>query len=105
MIEAMACGTPLIAYRSGSVPEVVHDGGTGFIVEIEAEAIEAASRVARLDRRKVRERFEDRFSASQMAREYESQYRTLIAAAGIELEDAPFKLQPLGTREGDANVA
>lgn len=81
MIEAMACGTPVIAYRSGSVPEVVEDGVTGFIVEGEEQAIEAVKEVARLDRRKVRMRFEERFIASRMAREYESQYRRLIARA------------------------
>lgn len=82
MIEAMACGTPVIAYRSGSVPEVVDDGVTGFIVDCEEEAVSAMSEVARLDRRKVRARFEQRFSAHRMAREYESQYRKLIAAVG-----------------------
>ncbi|MCP1762407.1 glycosyltransferase involved in cell wall biosynthesis [Bradyrhizobium japonicum] len=79
MIEAMACGTPVIAYRSGSVPEVVEDGVTGFIVENAAEAIEAVNDLRRLDRRAVRARFEERFVASRMAREYESRYRELIA--------------------------
>jgi glycosyltransferase involved in cell wall biosynthesis len=75
MIEAMACGTPVIAYRSGSVPEVVEDGVTGFIVEDEEQAVAAVHRLGRLDRRKIRSRFEERFSAHRMAREYESQYR------------------------------
>ncbi len=57
MIEAMACGTPVIAYRSGSVPEVVEDGVTGFIVENEEQAVEAVGDLGRLDRRKVRARF------------------------------------------------
>jgi glycosyltransferase involved in cell wall biosynthesis len=70
MIEAMACGTPVIAFRSGSVPEVIDDGATGFIVENEDEAIAALGRLAELDRRKVRARFEQRFSARRMAREY-----------------------------------
>jgi glycosyltransferase involved in cell wall biosynthesis len=78
MIEAMACGTPVIAYRSGSVPEVIDDGLTGFIVESEQEAVEAVTKLAQLDRRKVRERFEERFSARRMARAYESQYRQLV---------------------------
>jgi len=81
MIEAMACGTPVIAYRSGSVPEVIDDGVTGYIVDSEDQAIRAVSEVSRLDRTKVRARFEERFSANRMAREYESQYRKLIAAA------------------------
>ena len=81
MIEAMACGTPVIAYRSGSVPEVVEDGVTGFIVENEEQAVRAVGDLGRLDRRKVRARFEQRFSADRMAREYESAYRELISAA------------------------
>ena len=80
MIEAMACGTPVIAYRSGSVPEVVEDGVTGFIVDGEEQAIEAIGQVVRLDRRKVRARFEERFVASRMAKEYEERYRELFAA-------------------------
>jgi glycosyltransferase involved in cell wall biosynthesis len=84
MIEAMACGTPVIAYRSGSVPEVIDDGVTGFIVDSEDEAINAVNQLARLDRKSVRERFEERFSAHRMARSYESHYRRLIAAQSIE---------------------
>jgi glycosyltransferase involved in cell wall biosynthesis len=79
MIEAMACGTPVIAYRSGSVPEVVDHGVTGFIVDSEEQAIEAIEEVVRLDRKQVRARFEERFVASRMAREYESRYRELVA--------------------------
>ena len=79
MIEAMACGTPVIAYRSGSVPEVVEDGVTGFIVENEEEAVAAVGRLGRLDRRTIRARFEERFSARRMVREYERQYRKLVA--------------------------
>lgn len=79
MIEAMACGTPVIAYRSGSVPEVVDHGVTGFIVASEEQAIEAIEEVVRLDRKQVRARFEERFVASRMAREYERRYRELVA--------------------------
>lgn len=68
MIEAMACGTPVIAYRAGSVPEVVEDGVTGFIVDNEEQAITAANELGRLDRRMVRARFEERFVASRMAK-------------------------------------
>jgi glycosyltransferase involved in cell wall biosynthesis len=78
MIEAMACGTPVIAYRSGSVPEVIEDGVTGFIVENQEEAVAAVQEVVRLDRSTIRRRFEERFSADRMAREYETQYRNLI---------------------------
>ena len=82
MIEAMACGTPVIAYRSGSVPEVVEDGVTGFIVDGEEQAIRAVKELGRLDRRVVRARFEERFAASRMAKEYETRYRNLIARGG-----------------------
>ena len=63
MIEAMACGTPVIAYRSGSVPEVIEDGVTGFIVDGEEEAVRAVRELPRLDRRIIRARFEERFTA------------------------------------------
>ena len=82
-VEAMACGTPVIAYRSGSVPEVIDDGLTGFIVESEEEAVDAVNRLARLDRRKVRKRFEERFSAHRMARAYESHYRQLVDGGAL----------------------
>lgn len=81
MIEAMACGTPVIAYRSGSVPEVVEHGLTGFIVENEEQAVKAVGELGQLDRRKIRARFEERFTVRRMARQYEERYRELIAAA------------------------
>jgi glycosyltransferase involved in cell wall biosynthesis len=78
MIEAMACGTPVIAFRSGSVPEVIDDGITGFVVSDEAEAIEAIKRLPELDRRKVRAQFEKRFTAKRMAEEYLRCYAALV---------------------------
>ncbi|MCJ9705312.1 MULTISPECIES: glycosyltransferase family 4 protein [unclassified Bradyrhizobium] len=78
MIEAMACGTPVIAYRSGSVPEVVEHGVTGFIVDGREQAIEAVKEIGRLDRSRIRARFEERFAASRMARQYEDRYRELV---------------------------
>ncbi|MGY4624695.1 glycosyltransferase family 4 protein [Bradyrhizobium sp. USDA 4486] len=86
MIEAMACGTPVIAYRSGSVPEVIEHGVTGFIVENEEQAVEAVGELGKLDRRTVRARFEQRFTARRMARQYEDRYRELVAAAGGEVD-------------------
>src|SRR2546428_9018415 len=68
MIEAMACGTPVIAYGCGSAPEVIDHGVTGFIVQSEEEAIAAVGAVGALDRREVRRRFERRFSSTAMAR-------------------------------------
>jgi glycosyltransferase involved in cell wall biosynthesis len=77
MIEAMACGTPVIAFRSGSVPEVIDDGITGFVVNDEAEAIDAIKRLPELDRRRVRAHFEKRFTAKRMAEEYLRHYTAL----------------------------
>jgi glycosyltransferase involved in cell wall biosynthesis len=80
MIEAMACGTPVLAFRHGSVPEIIEDGITGVIVETVAEAIAALPSVIALDRKKVRQRFERRFSALRMAQDYAGIYRSLLAA-------------------------
>jgi glycosyltransferase involved in cell wall biosynthesis len=82
MIEAMSCGTPVIAYRHGSVPEVITDGVTGFVVEGLEGAIAAAERVSALDRRKCRETFEERFSARRMADDYLSLYKQVIEDPG-----------------------
>ncbi len=79
MIEAMACGTPVIAFRSGSVPEVIDEGVTGFIVDDESEAVAAVRRLDELDRRQVRARFEQRFTSERMAEEYVRQYEMLVA--------------------------
>jgi len=78
MIEAMACGTPVIAFNRGSVPEVVDDGLTGFIVEDEKGAIGAFDRLPQLSRKKIRRQFEQRFTARRMAQEYLAAYRGLI---------------------------
>lgn len=79
MIEAMACGTPVLAFRRGSVPEIVDDGITGIIVETMEEAVAALPRVMALDRRAVRQRFEQRFSAMRMAQDYVGVYHSLLA--------------------------
>jgi glycosyltransferase involved in cell wall biosynthesis len=76
MIEAMACGVPVIAFNRGSVPEIVEDGVTGLIVEDEKGAIGALDRVSRLAREKIRARFEQRFTARRMAQEYLAVYRS-----------------------------
>lgn len=81
MIEAMACGTPVVAYRCGSVPEVVEDGVTGFIVDTDDQAAEAIVKVGRLDRKCVRARFEERFSSEAMARSYVALYERLCDGA------------------------
>ncbi len=77
MIEAMACGTPVIAFNRGSVPEIVEDGLTGFIVEAVEGVVAAVSRLGELSRTKVRKRFEQRFTARRMAEDYINVYRSL----------------------------
>lgn len=83
MIEAMACSAPVIAYDCGSVPEIVEDGLTGFMVHDEDEAAAAVSRLDRLDRRAIRRRFEERFSATAMARRYLDLYAGLGADRSV----------------------
>ena len=78
MIEAMACGTPVIALRRGSVPEIIEDGVTGFVVDSEEEALAAIGRVDQLDRRGVRAAFERRFTAGRMAADYVALYERLV---------------------------
>jgi glycosyltransferase involved in cell wall biosynthesis len=78
MIEAMACGTPVIACNCGSVPEVVTEGVTGMIVDSEEAALAALARVDTLDRARIRAEFEARFSATRMARAYLNVYESLL---------------------------
>jgi glycosyltransferase involved in cell wall biosynthesis len=87
LIEAMACGTPVVAFRRGSVPEVVDDGITGRIVDDAEEAIAALPEILALDRAAVRRRFEERFTAERMARDYVRVYHALLklpVPSGIE---------------------
>lgn len=79
MIEAMACGTPVIAWRCGSVPEVVEHGVTGYIVDDPGQAVSCARAAATLDRRRCREAFLQRFSVERMARDYSALYHRLAA--------------------------
>ena len=81
MIESMACGTPVIAFNSGSVPEIMEDGLTGFVVDTVEEAVAAVGNIDRLFRPSIRSRFEERFSARAMAREYVKIYEELAASA------------------------
>jgi glycosyltransferase involved in cell wall biosynthesis len=88
MIEAMACGTPVIAFNQGSVPEIIDDGITGFVVDDETSAAEALHRVKHLSRANIRKRFEERFTAHRMAVDYIDVYRSLIARAGRHAKTA-----------------
>lgn len=78
MIEALACGTPVIARRRGSVPEVIEEGVTGFMFEETEEAVRATERIQRLSRARCRQVFEERFTAGRMAREYVTVYEKLL---------------------------
>jgi glycosyltransferase involved in cell wall biosynthesis len=78
MIEAMACGTPVIAFNRGSVPEIVDDGKTGFVVEDDTSAVAAVDRLTTLDRADIRKEFEKRFTARRMALDYLEAYRELM---------------------------
>jgi glycosyltransferase involved in cell wall biosynthesis len=101
MIEAMACGTPVLACRRGSVEEVVDDGLTGHIVDSIDEAIVTLPRVMALDRRAVRRRFEERFTATRMAKDYLRVYKSLLARANVKL--VPDEVEPLHTPTELAN--
>jgi glycosyltransferase involved in cell wall biosynthesis len=79
VIEAMACGTPAIAYRRGSMPELIEDGVTGFLVDTFDEAVEAIGRLGEIDRAACRRAVEERFTAERMADEYLALYRRILA--------------------------
>jgi len=97
MIEAMACGTPVLAFRKGSVPEVIDEGVTGFVVDSEEEAVRRLGALLALDRGRVRRRFEERFTASRMAADYLKLYKSLIPM--------PAERRALRLVSGDTAVA
>jgi glycosyltransferase involved in cell wall biosynthesis len=106
MIEAMACGTPVIAWDCGSVPEVMEDGVTGFVVDDLDGAVRAVERVAGLSRHRCRRVFEERFSAPRMARDYLAVYRRLLRGRA-ELDGVPVSRVVKSPRKarGPAGVA
>jgi glycosyltransferase involved in cell wall biosynthesis len=84
MIESLACGTPVVAFRGGSVPEVIEHGRTGFVVDTIEEAVEATLRTDGIRRADCRAAFEARFTAARMASAYTELYHSLIVQAAIE---------------------
>jgi glycosyltransferase involved in cell wall biosynthesis len=80
LIEALACGTPVVAYRCGAVPEILQDGVTGFVVNDQPQAIDAARRIDAIDRRAWRQAFESRFTSRRMAQRDLAVYEALSAA-------------------------
>ncbi len=100
MIEAMACGTPVVAFRSGSTPEVVDDGATGFLVDDVEGAAAAVARLAELSRAKVRARFEERFAIERVAEDYLSIYRALPGVRPVSRRVAAPRLTEFGLPAG-----
>jgi glycosyltransferase involved in cell wall biosynthesis len=94
MIEAMACGTPVLAFRNGSVPEIVEDGVTGMIVDTVDEAVRVLPQLLTIDRKGVRRRFEERFSAQRMAKSYLSVYRSMIRQPLVAASEQRRRLGP-----------
>ena len=84
MIEAMACGTPVIAFNCGAVPEIVEDGVTGFVVKSAEEAVAAIGRMKLLNRLRIRHICERRFSATAMAKRYLDVYARLVGGSAFE---------------------
>ena len=96
MIEAMACGTPVIAWNNGSVPEVIDPGVTGFVVETIEEASIAVDKATSLDRQRIRSVFDQRFTASRMARDYVALYCDLTRPVTVP---APAAMETLRAAE------
>lgn len=104
MIEAMACGTPVLAFRCGSIPEIVEDGITGKIVDSEEEAIKALPGTLSYDRRAVRRRFEERFTAARMAKDYVSTYRQLLGMHSSNASTRGPRPRPLDLNGGNGLI-
>jgi hypothetical protein len=90
--EAMACGTPVLAFRQGSVSEIIDQGVTGAIVDTMDEAVRMLPRVIELDRHAVRRRFEQRFSSILMAKDYVALYRALLKRPSISERETTVQL-------------
>jgi len=100
MIEAMACGTPVLAFRCGSVPEIIDPGVTGVIVDTVEEAVSMLPQVLALDRHAVRRRFEERFTATRMAKSYLHVYDALLKQESLLERDTTVPLrQPVLEKE------
>jgi glycosyltransferase involved in cell wall biosynthesis len=97
MIESMACGTPVIAWRCGSVPEVIEEGVSGYIVDSVEEGVEAVRRVQWLDRRTCRQAFEARFDATRMANDYLAVYRRQLHSTPHDSHKSPRNSSPVAT--------
>jgi glycosyltransferase involved in cell wall biosynthesis len=106
MIEAMACGTPVVAYNRGSVAEVVKDGVTGFVVDTEEEMLQALRNIDSISRSECRRHVEENFSLDRMAQDYAAAYERLIAANNhdlsyINIKDKPDADRAVGIAPGE----
>ncbi|WP_367159282.1 glycosyltransferase family 4 protein [Kozakia baliensis] len=99
MIEAMACGTPVIAFKCGSVPEVIDEGVTGFIVSNVQEAADAVRKTVNFDRARVRATFEKRFTVERMAKDYLDIYRNLISQPDTFVDEISLSAEIIDLRE------
>jgi glycosyltransferase involved in cell wall biosynthesis len=104
MIEAMSCGTPVIAFNHGSVPEVIDEGLTGMVVETVEQAAEAVKRLDSLDRKAVRATFERRFTAERMAADYVEVYRSLPGVRARRREHKPVRVDGAAVLEPAVDV-
>jgi len=84
LIEALACGTPVLAYRRGSIPEIIDHGVTGFVCETLDEMVEAVGQVSLIDRRRCRAAFDERFTADRMARDYVALYERILEEGTVQ---------------------
>ena len=98
MMEAMACGTPVLAFNRGSVSEIIEDGKTGIVVQSKDEALKKLPHLLTLDRRRIRLEFERRFSAQRMACDHVKLYRELLMGQGQYMQSA-FKSDALANAQ------
>jgi glycosyltransferase involved in cell wall biosynthesis len=94
LIEALACGTPVLAYRRGSIPEIIEDGETGFVCESLPEMVESIGRITTIDRRHCRAAFEKRFTADRMAHDYLTLYERILDAHAVPAEPKTISIGP-----------
>ena len=104
MIEAMACGTPVLAFRCGSIPEVIEDGVTGKVVDSEQEAVAVLPELLSYDRRAVRRRFDERFTAMRMAEDYVRTYHQLLRMRTCTGQRQGTALRPRGLNGGNGSI-
>jgi glycosyltransferase involved in cell wall biosynthesis len=104
MIEAMACGTPVIAYPMGSVPEVIEEGRSGYIVGTVDGAVKALDKIEKLDRRIVRQCFDQRFTVKHMAERYVRLYEKLSSSHTVNGHKYGRPLAPLSPRSQEQSI-